>query len=200
MESFKEALENPDKSELLDKPLLRNLLSFKKSFLNDNEVFSIKNEGSIEGLTLLKSDFKKIQITETEIPSPEPVVVNGRIEELKYSTQKVKILTEEGLVDAFLSEDFNPQDIIPWWGKNATVTGIMHYKPGKRFSIEIERIFEQESGDDFFSKRPKHENLEEQINRQIAEGKDLNPLKFIVGTWPGEESDEEFDALLKSLD
>jgi hypothetical protein len=76
----------------------------------------------------------------------------------------------------------------------------MHHKPGKRFSIEIERIFDKEAGDDFFSKRPKHENLEEQIQRQLAEGKDLNPLKLIVGSWPGEETDEEFDELLKSLD
>ncbi|MFL0684891.1 MAG: hypothetical protein ACJLTB_17025 [Algoriphagus aquaeductus] len=109
-------------------------------------------------------------------------------------------MTQEGLVDAFLSENFIPQDITAWWGKEATVTGTMHHKPGKRFSIEIERIFEKEPGDEFFSKRPKHESLEEQINRQISEGKELNPLKSIVGTWPGEETDEEFDALLKSLD
>lgn len=200
VESFKEALENPENSDLLDKPLLKDLLTFKKSFLSDQEIFTITNEGSIEGFTLIKSDFKKIQITETEIPSPEAVIVSGRIEELKFSNQRVKILTQEGLVDAFLSENFIPQDITAWWGKEATVTGTMHHKPGKRFSIEIERIFEKESGDEFFSKRPKHENLEEQIQRQLAEGKDLNPLKSIVGTWPGEETDEEFDALLKSLD
>jgi hypothetical protein len=200
VESFREALENPHSSELLDKPLLKDLLTFKKSFLSDNEIFSITNEKSIDGLTLIKSDFKNIQITETEIPSPEPVIVSGRIEELKYSNQRVKILTKEGLVDAFLSESFIPQDITSWWGKEATVTGTLHHKPGKRYTIEIERIFDQEIGDDFFSKKPKHENLEDQITRQIAEGKDLNPLKFIVGTWPGDESDEEFEDLLKSLD
>ena len=73
VESFKEALENPEKSDLLDKPLLKDLLTFKKSFLSDREIFSITNEGSIEGFTLVKSDFKKIQITETVIPSPEAV-------------------------------------------------------------------------------------------------------------------------------
>ncbi|MFL0684895.1 MAG: hypothetical protein ACJLTB_17045 [Algoriphagus aquaeductus] len=69
----------------MDKPLLKDLLTFKKSFLSDQEIFTISNEGSIEGFTLVKSDFKKIQITETETPSPEAVIVSGRIEELKFS-------------------------------------------------------------------------------------------------------------------
>ena len=48
-------------------------------------------------------------------------------------------------------------------------------------------------------KRVKYENLEEQITRQISEGKLLNPLKLIIGTWPGNESDEEFEDLLNNL-
>lgn len=200
VESFQEALEHPEESELLDKPLLKDLLEFRKSFLNDEEIFSMKNEGSFQVLSLKKSDFKKIRIVEEEIPSPESTIISGRIEELKYSTQKVKIQTSEGLVDAFLSENFNPEEIKDWWGKEATIAGTIHFKPGKRSAIEIERIFEASSGDSFFSKKPKHESVEEQINRQLQEGKENNPLKMIVGSWPGEETDEEFEALLKDLD
>lgn len=199
VESFQEALENAEKTELLDKPLLKELLNFKKSFLNENEVFSLKNEGSFQSLSLKKSDFRKIKIVEEEIPKPESTIVSGRVEELKFSTQKVRIQTEEGMVDAFLSENFNKDDITHWWGKHATIAGTIHYKPGKRSSLEIERIFEAGPGDHFFSKRPKHEDLEDQISRQLEEGKELNPLKIIVGTWPGNESDEEFEALLKDL-
>ncbi|WBL41295.1 hypothetical protein PBT90_11060 [Algoriphagus halophytocola] len=199
-ESFQAALDNPDESELLDKPLLKELLNFKKSFKSDEEVFSIKNEGSFAGLSLRKSDFKKIQLIEEEIPASEAVLINGRIEELKFSTQKVRILTKEGLVDAFLSEKFDTDKISDWWGKEATVVGTKHYKPGKRFAIEIEQLVEQGGGDSFFSKKPRHENLEEQINRQLKEGKEINPLSLIVGSWPGSETDEEFEASLKELD
>ncbi len=199
VESFEEALNNPNESDLLDKPLMRELLKFKKSFLNDNEVFSIKNEGSFQKLTLKKSDFNKIQVAEEEIPQPEAAIVNGIIEELTYSKLKVKIQTNEGIVDGFLSEKINPEQIKEWWGREATITGTMHYKPSKKSVIEIERIFEVEIGDEYFSKKQKHESLEEQIERQLQEGKGNNPLKMILGTWPGDETDEEFEALLKDL-
>lgn len=199
VESFEEALNNPNNSELLDKPLMRELLGFKKSFLKDNEVFSIKNEGSFQQLSLKKSDFDKIKIAEEEIPQPEPAIVNGIIEELTYSKLKVKIQTHEGIVDGFLSEKFNPEEIKGWWGKNATIAGTMHFKPGRKSVFEIDRIFEPTAGDEFFSKKNKHESLEEQIERQMQEGKVNNPLNLIVGTWPGNESDEEFEAMLKDL-
>ena len=200
VESFVAALQSPEESELLDKPLLKELINFKKSFNGDEEVFSIKNEGSISEFSLRKSDFKQIQVIEEEIPASEGTIINGRIEELKFSTQKVRILTKEGLVDAFLSEKFDTDKIKDWWGKEATVVGTKHYKPGKRFSIEIEKLFDQAGGDGFFSKKPRHENLEEQINRQLKEGKETNPLNLIVGSWPGSETDEEFEALLKDMD
>lgn len=199
VESFEEALNNPDESEILDKPLLKELLKFKKSFLKDDEVFSIQNEGSFQGLTLKKSDFNKIQIVEEEIPQPESAIVNGVIEELTYSKLKVKIQTNEGIVDGFLSETVNPDEIKNWWGKEATIAGTLHYKSGKRTVFEIERIFEVEKGDEYFSKKQKHESLEEQIHRQLQEGKQNNPLSIIVGTWPGKETDEEFESMLKDL-
>jgi hypothetical protein len=200
IESFEEALNNPDNSELLDKPLLKELLKFQKSFLKEDEVFSIQNEGSFQKLTLKKADFRKIQVTEEEIPRPESAIVNGIIEELTYSKLKVKIQTNEGIVDGFLSESMNPDEIKGWWGRKATIAGTMHYKPGRKSVLEIVRIFESELGDDFFSKKQKHESLEEQIERQLQEGKENNPLKMIVGTWAGNETDEEFEALLKDLD
>jgi len=58
----------------------------------------------------------------------------------------------------------------------------MHYKPGRKTVLEIERIFESEPRDEFFSKKEKHESLEKQIERQIQEGKENNPLNMIVGT------------------
>jgi len=199
VESFEEALNNPNDSELLDKPLLKELLKFKKSFLKEGEVFSIQNEGSFQKLTLTKSHFSKIQIAEEEIPQPESAIVNGTIEELTYSKLKVKIQTNEGIVDGFLSESMNPDEIKGWWGRGATIAGTMHYKPGRKSIFEIDRIFKSEPGDEFFSKKQKHESLEEQIERQLQEGKENNPLNMIVGTWPGEETDEEFEALLNDL-
>ncbi len=87
------------------------------------------------------------------------------------------------------------EKIAGFWGKEVTITGTAHFKPGGKSVIEIERVFEVVEGDKYFSKKPKSETVEQQIQRQIRQ-KGGNRLSEIVGEWPG---DEDFDELIKML-
>ena len=198
--AFNDALNESDEHDLLDKPLLNELKSFKKAFLKDNEVLTISNQGTLPDLKLEKGDFKKIKDFEEELPDPEPVILNGIVEELKYSKLKVRIKTEEGIVDGFLSGSLSSDDAASYWGKKVTITGQCHYKPGGKSIIEIERIFESGEGDEYFSKKPRSETVQEQFERQWREKGGKNQLSEIAGKWPGDESDEEFDQMLNDLD
>ena len=196
IKSFQDAISDKTDQDLLDKPLLKELKQFKKSFLNDDEVFVISNRGSLPDLKLKKEDFKKIKVLEDEIPEPEPVILSGIVDELRYSKLKVKIKTEEGIVDGFLSESMSSEEIAPYWGKEVTITGIAHFKPGGKSVIEIQSVFEAGKGDEYFSKKPNLETVEQQIQRQLREREGKNRLSEIVGKWPG---DEDFDELLNML-
>jgi len=198
IQSFQDAMNKDYEQDLLDKPLLRELKHLKNAFLNDGETLIISNQNSLPELQLKKEDFKKIKVLEDEIPDPEPVILNGIVESLKYSKLKVQIKTNEGIVDGFLSEALSTDDIAPFWGKEVTITGTVHYKPSGRSIIEIERVFEAGEGDDYFSKKPKSETVKQQLERQIRE-KGGNQLSQILGKWPGNETDEEFEQLLKEL-
>lgn len=194
--SFKEVTEKNGESELLDKTLLKELKNFKKAFLNDNESFIISNEGSFDSLELDKKSFDKINILEEETPSPEPVILNGIVEELKYSKLRVKIITPDGTINGFLSDELSAEDISPYWGKEITITGINHYKSNKTSVIEIRRIHEPSSGDSYFSKKSKKSlSVEDQIKNQ-ADRKSTNRLSEIIGKWPDEE---KFEDLVKML-
>jgi len=197
--SFQDAMNEDDEQDLLDKPLLRELKHLKNAFLNDNETFIISNQNSVPELKLTKNDFMRIKVLEDEIPEPEPVILNGTVESLKYSKLKVQIKTEEGIVDGFLSDKLSSEDIAPYWGKEVTITGTAHFKPRGRLVIEIERVFEAGEGDAYFSRKPKSETVEKQMERQIRE-KGGNQLAQIMGKWPGDETDEEFEQMLKDLD
>lgn len=199
IKSFQEAKNEDNEQELLDKPLLRELKKLQKAFLNNNETFIISNQNSVPELKLKKEDFKKIKILEDEIPEPEPIILNGTVESLKYSKLKVQIKTEEGIVDGFLTEALSTDDIAPYWGKKVTITGTAHFKPGGRSVIEIERVFKAGEGDTYFSKKPKSETVDQQLERQIRK-KGRNQLAELIGKWPGDETDEEFEQMLKDLD
>lgn len=198
IESFREAMNYNEDSTFLDKPLLKKLKDFKKIFVSNDESLTISNRGSIPEITLRKSDFKKIGVLEESIPEPQEIVINGVVEELKYSKLRVGIATKQGIVNAVLSEDLEPMDISKNWGQELTIAGRMHFLPsGKPSFIYIERIFSPDKFDGYFSK-PFHKlNIEQQIQKKIKHQKHNNLLGDIVGQWPGDESIED---ILKDLD
>ena len=199
IKTFQDALTDEDHQDLLDKPLLRELKNLKKAFFSEEETMIFSNQGSLPDLQLTPKDFRKIKVLEDEIPDPQSVVLNGVVELLQFSKLKVKIKTEEGIVDGFLADDLSSEDIASFWGKEVTITGTSHFKPRGKSVIEIKRVFEPGEGDTYFSKRPKSETVEMQLERQIRE-KGSNPLAEIIGKWPGDETDEEFEQMLKALD
>jgi hypothetical protein len=194
--TFKEVIDKNGESELLDKTLLKELKSFKKAFLSDKESFMISNEGTFESLELNTKSFDKIKILEEKTPSSEPLILNGIVEELKYSKLRVKIITNDGTINGFLSDDLSAEDIAPFWGKEITITGINHYKSNKTSVIEIKKIHEPSSSDSYFSRKFKKSlSVEDQIKNQ-ADRKSGNKLSDIIGKWPDKD---KFEDLVKML-
>lgn len=50
------------------------------------------------------------------------------------------------------------------------------------------------------SRKPDKITMQQEIAFQIREGKKRNPIDDIFGTWPGKETDAEFEEMLKDLD
>jgi len=198
IDSFRQALNYNEEVGELDKALLKKLKQFEKIFDSDDETVTIANRGSIPDLKLKKKDFQKIQILEESIPEPQEVLINGIVDELKYTKSRVSIVTKEGLVNGILSDELEPEDISKYWGKELTIAGTAHYLPGGKMSfLYIEKLFEPSETDRYFSKSSKKETVEQQIQRQQKNLKNHNFLSEIVGQWPGDES---IDEILNALD
>lgn len=199
IKSFQFALADDVNQDLLDKPLLRELKNFKKAFYSEDEKMIFSNQGSLPDLQLSQNDFTKIKVLEDEIPDSQSVLINGVVEMLQFSKLKVKIKTDEGIVDGFLEDELLSNEIASFWGKEVTIVGIRHFRPKGKSVIEIQRVFEPGKGDRYFSRKPKSETVEMQLKRQIKE-KGTNQLAKILGKWPGEETDDEFDEMLNELE
>jgi len=196
--SFNEALNYKEEANHLDKSLLKRLKSIEKVFISKEESLTFTNQGTLPNLQLHKNDFKKIRSLEESIPEPQEIIINGVVEELKYSKLKVTINTKEGAVNGILSEDLDPIEISKYWGKDLTIAGIAHYQPsGKMSFLYIERVFEPSESDKYFSKTTRKETVEQQIQRQQKQLKYGNHLGEIIGQWPGDETIED---IINSLD
>ena len=104
IDAFQNALSPTNDQADLDKPLLKSLMNFKKNFLSDNEIFYMANRGSIPEVRITKDDFHKISLLEDRIPEPQNVIVNGQLDEMKVSKNKLGLQTEQGFVNVFAND------------------------------------------------------------------------------------------------
>ena len=198
IQSFRSALIDTEDKDELDKPLLNTLLKFKKNFITDKEVFYFSNRGSIAEIEIMKSDFQKIEQLEESIPEPKKVIINGQLDEMKVSKNRLGLQTKEGLISVIANDSSIISGIVSFMGKEITISGMAHFKPSGSLSfVQIEEYFQPGKGDQVFSKKPVSMNAEQQVLFQLKQGKKRNPLKDITGLWPGEEN---LDDLLKMLD
>ena len=200
IDSFRQALDENKSNVDLDKPLLKSLLTFKRNFINEDEIFYLSNRGSIPEVKITKDDFLKISKLEDSIPEPRKVIVSGKLDEMKVSKGKLGLQTLEGIVNIFANNDFIIENIVEFMGKEITISGMAHFKPNGQLSfIDIQEYKKSSENDKYFSKKPFAIDTKQQLLFQVEKKKTLNPLKNIIGQWPGDENDEEFNEILKSL-
>lgn len=198
IQSFRSALLEDEDKDNLDKPLLKTLLEFKKNFIGENEVFFFSNRKSIAEIEITKNDFKKIAYLDDSIPEPKKIIINGQLDEMKVSKNKLGLLTQDGFVNIFANDNAIIQGIVHYMGKEVTISGMAHFKPNGQLSyVEIQEYFEPKKKDSFYSRKPVSMNIEQQLLFQIKQGKKRNPLSAITGKWPG---DENFDDLIRMLE
>lgn len=198
IQTFRAALIDEEEKDYLDKPLLKTLLKFKKNFINDNEIIYFSNRNTVPAIEVTVDDFEKIENLEESIPEPNKVIINGKLDEMKYSKSKLVLVTEQGAVNAFSKDPSSIYSIKDFFGKELTITGMAHYKPGGKLSfIEIQEFAEPGENDKFFSRIPHAMSVQQQIAFEVKSGKSKNPLRELTGQWPGDES---LDDLLKQLE
>lgn len=196
IETFSDALNLDSEGELLDKNLLKNLQNFKKVFINNAQILQFSNRGSLPEVKLSVQDFGRFRQIEDKIPSPQLVVISGVVEELKFSKAKVTFIPDQGRpFTGFLGEGVPTAEMAKYWGQKVTIKGVAHFRPnGKMAFVEIEKVSQSTLVDDYFSRAPKRETAQQQLERQILQKhKQGNPLREFAGILADAEGTLEHD-------
>jgi hypothetical protein len=202
IKTFNAALDENEDKNLLDEPIINELIKFRKFFKTDTESVFFSNRNSIPEVKLSGKEIDKIENLYKTIPTPQKTVINGVIDEMKFSRKQLVMLTsdKQKIVVIPPSSDFF-ENIKDYFGKEITISGIAHFKPGGQLSfVNLETFRQPGMSDKFFSRKPHKLPVQQQIAMQIKQGKKPNPIDDIFGKWPGNETDEEFEQMLKELD
>ena len=200
IESFQNALSDHTEEIDLDKPLLKSLINFKKNFISNNEIFYLANRGTIPDVKLTPDMFSKISVLEENLPKSEKVVINGQLDEMRFSKNKLGLETTNGFVNLYAHDKKIMEEILVYMNKEVTITGIAHYRSnGKLSYVEIQEYGQPTTSDKYFSKQPNALTAKQQLLFQTKLNKKPNALMNLAGQWPGDESDSEFEELLKGV-
>ena len=200
IESFQNALSDHTEEIDMDKPLLKSLINFKKNFISNNEIFYLANRGTIPDVKLTPDMFSKISVLEENLPKSEKVVINGQLDEMRFSKNKLGLETTNGFVNLYAQDKKIMEEILVYMNKEVTITGIAHYRSnGKLSYVEIQEYGQPTTIDKYFSKQPNALTAKQQLLFQTKLNKKPNALMDLAGQWLGDESDSEFEELLKGV-
>jgi hypothetical protein len=201
MESFQDALAPENNGEMLDKHLLKDLQNFKKVLVNEAQMLEFSNRGSLPDLQLRMADFTRLKSIEEQTPSPQPVLISGIVEELKFSKAKVTFIPDKGRpITGFLGEAVPASEMAKYWGQKVTIRGTAHFRPsGQMGFVEIGKVSLAEQGDAYFSRPIKRETVAQQLERQMSAKKTVgNKLSQFIGILADAAGDYENDLKMLS--
>lgn len=201
--SFQYALGDQPSMADLDKPLLKALMNFKRNFISGNEIFYLSNRGSIAEVKLTKDDFKKFEVLEESIPEPQNVIVNGQLDEMKFSKGRLGLMTEEGMVNLVVKDNASIRELLEFMGKEITIKGKSHFKPNGALSfVEIVEFGEAHENDKYFSSIPTAVVSNQQVLFHLKESKQSNSLealKALSGLMKDDIDDDKFREMLNDI-
>jgi hypothetical protein len=201
IKTFNAALSEEEDKNLLDEPLLDELLKFKKFFHTDTEKVLLSNRSTIPEIEFSRKEIDRIESLFKIIPQPEKTVVAGMIDEMKFSKEQVVLTTSDNKKIVVIVSKKLFDELKNYFGKEIAISGMAHFKPGGQLSfVKMESFGEPGKAAKILSRKPDKMTMQQQIALQLREGKKPNPIDEIFGKWPGNETDEEFDRMLKDLD
>jgi hypothetical protein len=201
IKSFTAALSDDDDKNMIDEPLIDELLRFKKFFQTDTEKVLLTNRSSIPEIEFSRKEIDKIESLFKTIPQPQKTVVAGVIDEMRFSREQVILTTSENKKTVVIVAKDLFGDLKEFFGQEIAINGMAHFKPGGQLSyVKMESFGDPGKVGKILSRKPDKMTMQQQIALQIREGKKRNPIDEIIGTWPGNETDEEFEKMLNDLD
>jgi len=190
-------------SSRYDRQLLARIIRMRRLF--DDRVVSIQFPGAtINGgsSTLVTS-----QVVESatrladRTPQPRQVRVTGLLDMIRHSTRSFGLKLEDGAeVRGVLETHEQTEGLKQFLGEKVLVLGRAVYRPsGKLLRIDAEGFETGEGQPLLFAKIPPPRETRPTVARVNPALHQRQGVPAFFGTWPGEETDEDFERMLVEL-
>lgn len=191
-----------EESDIFDVSLLKQVSNFKKGI---NGKFS---EADLWGNRIKEKEPVVINQTVIETaeefknctPAPQTVRVMGNLDLIRASTLGFGLILKSGESVRGILQETDPERLHKYWRKDVLVLGHAIFKPnGRLLRIEATTIEDAAEADLFFSVVPHPNKRVFNLKETIRQQQHKKGLAAIIGQWPGDESEEEIEELLREV-
>ncbi|HEY7838785.1 MAG TPA: hypothetical protein VIC54_09315 [Terriglobales bacterium] len=186
-------------SRLYDLSLLKRFSQTKSWFEHQLVAMDVPAEAGVMQLD------REVAVRAAELsantPPPRQVRVAGKLDMIRHSTRSFELLLDDGtLIRGVLEDSEYLATLQRLLGQRIVATGKAIYRPsGSPLRIDAQEIADGAGEPSLFSKVPPpftHRHFWARIQQG---GQQKNWMDSFFGKWPGDETDEELQAMLREL-
>lgn len=133
-------------------------------------------------------------------PAPRKVRVCGELHMIEFARQVFSVQLEDGakVRGVWLGDSIDPLRALG--GEKVVFSGTAVFRPsGLVLRVETDRIERATEADAFFSEMPKASPRTVRLEQEIAAQQTRGGIAAVFGKWPGDETPEELDRLLREV-
>lgn len=192
------ALSGNSDSDLYDEGLISTFESFERLFKHGFDEIEVVNG---RALTIDSNGLERVGQLKRSIPRARRVRLAGQLDQIRHSDRMFTLVLEDGSRVKGLANDIAANELASLFGKQATVSGVAHFKPsGLLQRIDAELIAPSAGDVELWSKAPTPLFEDRHVARELRQPQGpISGFAAVIGKWPGDEDDETIDEALRTL-
>jgi hypothetical protein len=190
-------------SSLYDRPLLSRVARLRHVFDDVVTTIRLPSKAGDESLSMVV-DPKVVQSAaqlSDQTPAPAQLRMTGILDMVRHSTRSFGLLLEDGMeVRGVVGAQEQMEQLKQFLGSKILVLGKAIYRPsGKLLRIDAQGFVSGEGQPHLFTKIPPPREKRPILVRTKIHDHDRKGVAAFFGTWPGEETDEDFARMLREV-
>ena len=190
-------------STLYDRQLLRRFGNLHSLFSHDVLAVHLPTTSNDTERTALLDEQvvqNAVQLSD-HTPSSTQIRLTGKLDMIRYSTRSFGLVTDEGVeVRGVLDSQEQTDSLKAFLGRRVLVLGKAVYRPsGSLLRIDAAGVEQGDGQPLLFSRIPPARTSRPHLIRNRPADIQKRGVAAFFGTWPGEETDDDFEAMVKEL-
>jgi hypothetical protein len=189
-------------SERFDARLLSELWGTRKVFKRAYSDLTLLSQcrAAHEPAVLNSATLAKAKQLHDKTPRPQAAMIVGKLDMIRDSTQTFALIMDDGQEVRCMMAEEEVGTLTSLFKRRVAVSGRAVFRAsGRLLRLEAESVREAAPSDQYFAKVPRPNAPSYDPRRSFKEQSHKHGVAAIIGTWPGDETDEQISDWLGEL-